>query len=153
MSDLLFDAGFYDLKMNSNSSTRMEIPLGEYEAKLIDVNLRASKSGKPMITIQFEIMGAYNEANNKVVHQYHWDNIVVLNSKEPSDKKNRFFFDRAVDALMDLGYTDPIEDLRDVSDAVDAIKQSIKLKDAYYEIEISEERGFKSTHIGVKLED
>ena len=153
MSDLLFDAGFYDLKMNSNSSTRMEIPLGEYEAKLIDVNLRASKSGKPMITIQFEITGAYNEANNKVVHQYHWDNIVVLNSKEPSDKKNRFFFDRAVDALMDLGYTDNIEDLRDVSDAVDAIKQSIKLKDAYYEIEISEERGFKSTHIGVKLED
>lgn len=153
MSDLLFDTGFYDVKLNSNSSTRVEIPLGEYEAKLIDVSLRASKTGKPMITIQFEIMGAYNEANNKVVHQYHWDNIVVLNSKDPKDKKNHFFFGRAVQALINLGYDGSIEDLRDVSDAVDAIKQSIKLKDAYYEIEISEERGFKSTHIGAKLED
>lgn len=153
MSDLLFDAGFYDVKLNSNSSTRVEIPLGAYEAKLIDVSLRASKSGKPMITIQFEIMGAYNEVNNNVVHQYHWDNIVVLNSKDPNDKKNRFFFGRASDALIDLGYDGRIEDLRDISDAVDAIKQSIKLKDAYYEIEICEERGFKTTEIGAKLED
>lgn len=149
----LIDADFFDLKLTSTSSSRMEIPLGEYEAKLVDVSLRASKSGKPMITIQFEIMGAYNEANNKVVHQYHWDNIVVLNSKDPADKKNRFFFGRAVDALMDLGYTGTIEDLRDVDDAVNAIKESIKAKDAYYEIEITEERGFKSTYIGAKLED
>lgn len=153
MSDLLFDADFYDFKMTSNSSTRVEIPLGEYEAKLVDVSLRASKSGKPMITIQFEIMGAYNEANNNVVHQYHWDNVVVLNSKDPSDKKNRFFFGRAIDTLNDLGYTGPIEDLRDVDEAVRSIKQSLKLKDAYYEIEICEERGFKTTEIGAKLED
>ena len=153
MNDLLFDADFYNFSLSSSSGSRVEIPLGEYEAKLIDVSLRASKSGKPMITIQFEIMGAYNEANNNVVHQYHWDNIVVLNSKDPNDKKNRFFFGRAVDALIDLGYDGKIEDLRDVADAVDAIKQSIKLKDAYYEIEICEERGFKTTEIGAKLED
>lgn len=149
----LIDADFYDFKMTSTSSTRVEIPLGEYEVKLIDINLKASKSGKPMLTIQFEIMGAYNEANNHVVHQYHWDNIVVLNSKDPSDKKNRFFFGRAVDALMDLGYDGNIENLRDVDDAVNAIKESIKLKDAFYEIEICDERGFKTTNIGAKLED
>lgn len=152
MTDL-FDADFYNFQMTSGPSSRMEIPLGEYEAKLIDVSLRASKSGKPMITIQFEIMGAYNEANNKVVHQYHWDNIVVLNSKDPSDKKNRFFFGRAVDALTDLGYTGTIKDLRDIDEAVHSIKRSLEVKDAYYEIEIGEERGFKTTYIGAKLED
>ena len=149
----LIDADFYDFKMTSTPSARVEIPLGEYEVKLVDVNLRASKSGKPMLTIQFEIMGAYNEANNKVVHQYHWDNIIVLNSKDPTDKKNRFFFGRAADALLDLGYTGTVETLRDVDDAVNAIKESIKAKDAYYEIEICDERGFKVTEIGAKLED
>lgn len=149
----LIDADFYDFKMTSTPSTRVEIPLGEYEAKLIDINLKASKSGKPMLTIQFEIMGAYNKANDNVVHQYHWDNIVVLNSKDPSDRKNRFFFGRAVDALMDLGYDGNIENLNDVDDAVIAIKKSIKLKDAYYDIEICDERGFKTTNIGAKLED
>lgn len=151
MNDIAAD--FFEFKMTSAPTGRMEIPYGEYEVKLVDINLKASKTGKPMITIQFEIMGAYNEANNKVLHQYHWVNVVVLNSKDPSDKKNRFFFGRAIDTLADLGYEGTIEDLKDVAEAVEAIKKSIERKDAFYEIEICDERGYKTTEIGARLED
>lgn len=151
MNDI--DADYYGFKMASTPSARVEIPLGEYEVKLIDINLKASKSGKPMLSIQFEIVGAYDEVNNKALLQYHWNNLVVLNSKDPNDKKNRFFFSRAINTLNALGYRGTIESLKDIDDAVNSIKQSLETKDAFYAIEISDERGFKSTHINAKLED
>ena len=152
MNDL-FDSEFYNFNYNSTPFTRVEVPYGEYEAKLLDVNLKPSKQGKPMLSVKFEIVGVYNEANKHVLNQYHWINLVVLNSKDLSDKKNRFCFERAVDTLKDFGYTGDIKNLKDISDAVDSIKQSLEIHQPVYGIEVCDERGYKVTEIGAQLED
>lgn len=148
-----FNNAFYDfcLVANDHDNAIKELPLGMYEASLNRIELKTSKKGKPMISAQFTV--EYAGERTDLVGEHHWCHFLILNSVDPKDTRNKFFFTKAVAFLNSLGYDEPLNSLSDIEAAIDDISSKLVEQRLSYEIQIADNKGFKTTFVIARLAD
>ena len=125
-------------KQKSNTGEYEEVPYGEYEAKVVKMELKESKNGDPMVSIWFSICGG-DYANRYIFY----NKVLLVNKPSTFHFLHEFLRDMEVDT--------PIEfiEWRQYNDMIESIFKEIEDKKSFH-IEYKASKNPKFSEIVIK---